>query len=392
MKLKIRNKNSSIKHVIRFFVIFTLIVAYIIGYIHKDKQILSELQNFFPKETIFQKTSDNPLILKVNNNKNDSFSGYIVIEKAKGWGGPLQAATVIDEQGIIKQVIIIDHKETPSYFVKILRHRFFEKFKGKKVSDPFILNDDIDTVSQATISAEAFTKAIRVGSHTIGKKIFNLKIKEEKSQWKFGINEIILFIIYALILIGALMKIKILRYVTLAAGFVFLGFYLNSSISIGNISSIFFGYFPSIKENTFWWLLVPGILLITFISKKNLYFSWLCPFGAMQEFTAKIGGINIRLSKKIIKSAGYLSYLLTWIALMIIFLTSNPALGVYEPFATLFGLEGIGIQWFILPIVILGSFVLPRFWCRFFCPVRVMMELTIKARRGLDKVLKGIKK
>ena len=391
MKLKIRNKNSYIKHVIQLFVIFTLTAAYIIGYIHQDKAVLSELQNFFPKETVFQKISDDPVILKVNNKKNNSFSDYIVIEKAQGWGGPLQAATVIDEQGIIRQIIIIDHKETPSYFVKILRHSFVKKYKGKKVSDPFILSDDIDTVSQATISSEAFTKAIRIGSHTVGKKIFNLKIKEKKPLWKFGMNEIILLIIYALILIGALMKIKILRYVTLSAGLVFLGFYLNSAISIGNISSIFLGYFPSIKENTFWWLLIPGIFLITFISKKNLYFSWLCPFGAMQEFTAKIGGINLRLSKKVIKYSKYLSYLLTWIALMIIFLTSNPALGGYEPFATLFGLEGIGIQWFILPVVILGSFVLPRFWCRFFCPVRVMMEMTIKARGGLDKILKGIK-
>ncbi len=52
MKLKIRNKNSYIKHVIRLFVIITLLTAYIIGYTKNNKQILSE---FFSKKNVWQR-------------------------------------------------------------------------------------------------------------------------------------------------------------------------------------------------------------------------------------------------------------------------------------------------------------------------------------------------
>jgi polyferredoxin len=225
----------------------------------------------------------------------------------------------------------------------------------------------------------------------VAEKVLNLPIKKKEHKVNFGIDETILLLLYAFILIGSSRNMRIMRFISLSAGFIFLGFYLNSSISIGNISSILLGYFPSFTKNPLWWLLVPGIILMTFLTRKNLYFSWLCPFGAMQELTARAGFFHIHLSKKLIKYAGYVSYILTWIALMIIFVTANPALGAYEPFATFFGLEGLGIQWFILPIVILGSFALPRFWCRFFCPVRVIMEIIIRARLGFDKITKGIK-
>ena len=72
-------------------------------------------------------------------------------------------------------------------------------------------------------------------------------------------------LLYSLMLVGVMRKIKIVQYVTMAAAFIFLGFYLNAAISIGNISSLLLGYFPSFRENTFWWLLVIGALVLPLI-------------------------------------------------------------------------------------------------------------------------------
>ncbi len=135
-----------------------------------------------------------------------------------------------------------------------------------------------------------------------------------------------------------------------------------------------------------------GALLMILFYGKNLYCYWLCPFGAIQEFATKIGGINIKLSRRTLTVAKYIGPCLTWLALMIIFLTSNTTLASYEPFAAIFGLRGTPVQWFIMPTVILGSFFITRFWCRFFCPVGVVLKITGRIRAQAKRGLKGIKK
>jgi Na+-translocating ferredoxin:NAD+ oxidoreductase RnfG subunit len=387
MKKKPSSNKSSLKNIIISAAVLMLFAAYTIGFIIKDEKILLKLESSSPERTSFLKISDTPLLLEAHDAESKTFLGYFAIEKGQGWGGPLHMATVIDKNGVIERVILIDHKETPSFFFKIQRHRFLQQFAGKKVSDPLVLENDIDTVTQATMSSKAITDAVRGGSHAVAKKILNLPIKEEPLAWKFGNNEIILLLLYVVMLIGVMMKIKILRYLTMAAAFIFLGFYLNSAISIGNISSLLLGYFPSFRENMLLWLLLLGALVMPLILRRNLYCSHLCPFGALQESTAKISGLNIQLNEKNIRFTKYLVYFLTWLALVLIFLTSNPAVGTYEPFATFFGLEGIGVQWFILPVVVLGSFVFARFFCRFFCPVGVVLNLMVKARNSLNKII-----
>ena len=70
---------------------------------------------------------------------------------------------------------------------------------------------------------------------------------------------------------------------------------------------------------------------------------------------------------------------------MITFLTSNPGLGTFEPFATLFSLKGAGIQWYMVSVAIIGSFFIPRFWCRFFCPVGLCLNQAGKVKTGFRK-------
>lgn len=379
-----------LKTIIQLLAVLSLVAAYFIGFSLREKNELVNLQKHYPQGTWFKKVSTKPLLFEVVHSSKNTNHHYVAIAKTHGYGGPLTVGTEVDPSGVVQRVLVIDHKETPAFIKKIQEHQFFEQFIGKKVSAPLKLGKDIDTVTGATVSSAAFSKTVRLGSHAIGTRILNLPIKEEKTKWSFGFKEGILLILYALVFLGVGRKIRKLRYITLAAGCVFLGFYFNSAISLSNIAVIFLGYFPPVSEKLFWYLLVIGALLIILIYGKNLYCFWLCPFGAIQELTAKIGGVNIQLSKKTLKYAQYISYTLTWTALMIIFITANSSLGSYEPFATLFGLEGFGVQWYILPAVILGSFVLNRFWCRFFCPVGVVLRLTTKARLRAKRLFRGI--
>lgn len=378
------------KHILRLLIALTLIAALVIGYLHKEQEQKTLLQDKTPQGTQFQELKLNPLILAGENPQEDIFSGYYVLTEAKGWGGPLNIATIVDEQGVIKKILILSHRETLSFFYRLEKKDFFQQFIGKTISEPFLPNRDIDTVTQATVSSKAFAQAVRRGSHTLGREFFDMQILEEKVGWNFGREEILLLLLIGSSLIGLLwLKARIFHYAVMLASFIFLGFMLNASLSIAHFGALLLGYFPSFREYPFWWILLGGAILVPLVFRRNVYCHSLCPFGNLQELNTKISGINLPLGKHINKAGRYLSYTLTWFALVFIFYKTNPALGAYEPFPTLFGLEGIEVQWFVLSTVIFGSFFLSRFFCRFFCPVGVVLNILVKFRCSLDKFFKA---
>jgi polyferredoxin len=96
----------------------------------------------------------------------------------------------------------------------------------------------------------------------------------------------------------------------------------------------------------------------------------------------------MQLSSALLARSKMVANVLLWLALMIIFLSSHPSLGAYEPFAMMFSLQGIGVQWYILPISIIGAFFITNFWCRFFCPVGRSLTTILQFRRKVFSLFK----
>ncbi len=384
-----QRRTVHLKTAVQLLAVISLIAAYLVGFWLRQINEQALLKKQLPAATSLKEISRDPLIFEGNVGGENPGPCFISVEKASGYGGPVTVGTEVDASGTIRRVLVMDHNETPAFMKKIRDHRFLDQYSGKSVSAHLYLNSDIDSVTGATVSSKAIAKCVRRGAHAIGKDLMNLPIPDEKRKIEFGFQEGVLIALYALVLIGVLRKITILRYVTLASGVIFLGFYMNSAISLANIASILLGHVPPITEKAFWWLLIMGTLAIILVHGKNLYCYWLCPFGALQEFATKIGGMNVQLEKRLMKYAQYVAYFLTWLALMLIFVTSKSSIGSFEPFATVFGLEGIGVQWYLMPTVILGSFFLARFWCRFFCPVGVVLRLTTRVRHRLKRIIRG---
>ena len=380
------------KLLLRLFAAISLLGAYIYGVSLRSQNELTLLRQFYESDTIFQPVSDTPVIYTITSNNDASILHYVAIETTDGYGGPTTVATEVDVKGVIQRVFILEHKETPAFFKNLQDENYFKQFESMKVNSDSLLDEGIDVVSGATVSSKAFSQAVQAGGHNIGRQLLNMSIPEKEKAFIFGIKETILIMFFVLVMIGSIRKIAVLRYVILAASVVIIGFYFNSAISLSNIASILLGYFPSIVGKGFWWILVGGTLIMILFYGKNLYCYWLCPFGAIQEFATKIGGINIKLDRRTITVAKYLGPFLTWLALMIIFITSNTTQASYEPFATVFGLRGTSVQWFIMPTVILGSFFITRFWCRFFCPVGVVLRITLRIRTQVNARLKGFRK
>ncbi len=116
---------------------------------------------------------------------------------------------------------------------------------------------------------------------------------------------------------------------------------------------------------------------------RNIYCAQVCPFQYVQRGLNKISGVNLAVRPGVQKASRQVVGWMTWTALMLIFLSAHPTLGSYEPFSMMFSLTGAGVQWYILPLSLIGSFFVLNFWCRLFCPVGLVLNDMVRVRRSL---------
>lgn len=372
------------RRLITLLALISLAAAYYYGFFAKGNESFHTIQAGFPGKSL-EKTNNSKWLFNVIDNETGAGEGLVVVQESQGWGGPLRTATWIGQDKEIRRVVVVSHKETPSFFQHLVGNGFFEQFSGKYVNEAFEPKEDVDAVSGATISSVAFTKAVRKGAHKVANEQYGYQIEEPPIEWNIGKDEIVLGLLYTVVLICLVKKFLKARMFVLGFSVLFLGIRMNRPISLSNLTSILLGYLPSAHEQLFWWLLVAGVLGLTMLMGKNFYCYWMCPFGGIQELVTKIGGVRFRLDRRVTGILKNMVYIMLWLALMITFLTSNPGLGMFEPFATLFSLKGTGIQWYMVSVAMIGSFFIPRFWCRFFCPVGLCLNQVGKVKTGFRK-------
>jgi Na+-translocating ferredoxin:NAD+ oxidoreductase RnfG subunit len=299
----------------------------------------------------------------------------VVFGKSQGYGGDLIVGVLYDSVGIITDILILVNRETPSFVDKLDKKGFFRQFPGKAVNEPFQLETDVDAISGSTISSAAFTNAIRSASFQAAREDFDLEVKEPPVQWKVGFDEMAILVLIVIGILAIYLKKKWLRYVSLGVSLVIVGFYLNASVSISHFAKLILGFLPGLKEHLIWWGLISVALVFPFFLRKNLYCYALCPFYAVQTILIKITGSKLKLTDRFLKFAKTASKVLLWMAFMVIFISANPTLGSFEPFAYLFSLDGAGLQWYLLPAALIGAVFVPDYYCRYFCPVGRALQM-----------------
>jgi len=366
---------------VRYGAYVSLIIALIIGLTSEGKDYEAMVLNRFEDQQL-TKVKDDPVVFQLGA-KGDGPGNWILIQEGHGYGGPFVLGLRIMEDGKIHEVMPLDHKETPAFVKKIEDARYRDQFVGKSVDNDFIVGVDLDAVSGATVTTMAAAEAIRNGAHLAALEKFKLDPKWKKVPWKFGLEEILILVIFVLAFVPQVYRQKPWKYIYMAATIAIVGFYLNAAISVGNIGGLAFGYIPGIKDHLIWWILVIGTVLGIIILGKNVYCYRVCPFYGIEYFLQKISGMKLNPSRALLKRARFLVNLLLWLSLMITFLSKYPALGSFEPFAMMFSLNGTGIQWFILPLALIGSFFMSTFWCRFFCPCGQALTKMIQFRKNV---------
>ncbi len=376
-----------------------LVAAFVIGQIAAQTDYEALLQQQMPdvELTRSQVNKELPVVYRMTKDGEES-PDVMVMAKGEGYGGTLVVgvrARRTEDGAQINEILLLDHKETPSFVQRIENKYFFRQFAGKRVTDNFIIGDDIDAVSGATVSSKGFTAAVREAVHLGAVQHLKLEPTWNEPVWRIGANELILVALFALAFFGSYRKDKAgkyARYLVMAGALVFVGFHANVSVNLGNLAGILMGYIPGPKQHPMWWIMMVGVLGSVVVLGRNIYCRHLCPFMVVQDLLQKVSGIRLRIRSELQKKARTLILSLSWVALMLIFLSAHPALGSYEPFAMMFSLEGLGIQWYILPAALLGAFFVPSFWCRLFCPVGLFLNEIVRLRRAVRDRLTSVGK
>lgn len=374
-------KNS----LINGFALASLLIAFYIGQSDtSDIDRISQSQ-LFSEEKITKICKENGSIAAYSM---ENLVGYISTGHSQGYGGPLEVMVLSDTLGKSINIELIHNTETHAYIEKLRSNRYFEQYQDKKVNDKYLIHDDISAISGATISSNAIALASREAAWNIAENNFDLTLPDVGINWKIGLHEFLVILIFVVAFVAVQLKNKKTKYLALGFSFVVIGFLINASISLSHIARLILGYIPDIRQHLVWWILLLGNLTVIILLGKNVYCNSICPFHATQILLNKISGINFKiapqLSKYLIKTPNFL----LWICLILILISKNPTLAAYEPFAMFFSLEGFGIQWYILPAALIGSLFISNFFCHYFCPVGASFRYLVKVRQKFTNQLK----
>jgi Na+-translocating ferredoxin:NAD+ oxidoreductase RnfG subunit len=80
----------------------------------------------------------------------------------KGKEGPMSLGVCFAPTGLLESVTILAHEEERGR--KITEDGFLKQFKGKKVTDSFVVGSDVDGISGASYSSKAVSEALRKSS------------------------------------------------------------------------------------------------------------------------------------------------------------------------------------------------------------------------------------
>lgn len=138
-------------------------------------------------------------------------------------------------------------------------------------------------------------------------------------------------------------------------------------------------------------LILFGITVVLALLFKRSFCGLICPFGAIQEFFAKVGHKIFKkqwiIPKKIDRPLRYLKYVVLFITVFYAWKTAGLWMSPYDPWSAYAHLpEGINSVWgesavglILLVITIIGSLLYDRFFCKYICPMGAAYGILGKA-------------
>ncbi len=378
----------SVREILSILVVVWFVVCWFIGRGGSDKSLEPFFDLAYPSGERFERINDEAFRAV---DAHGQTLGYVATGTASGYGGPLQTVVAVTTDGEAESLAVVEHRETPSFFVKTMQSEFLTRLLGKKHNDPIVLDEDVDGLTGATYTARGLTESVRRAAHSVTRSELKLEVPPEKHSVVFGLPEIVLIGLFATAVAQRrLLKGKqrnAVRWITMIVGLVFLGFVFNSPFVLAHINMVLLGYWPDWHTHIYWYILIAGLLLFKARQEWNVYCYDFCPFGAAQEVIGLVGGAKPHR----VKWPNVLLWLqrsLVILAVSLALIYRNPGFSSFEIFGTMFKLNGSNFQFVLLAIVVLTSLFLYRPWCRYLCPLHknTMEGLFDRTRKNAKKL------
>jgi len=136
------------------------------------------LKELFPDADKFEKidgvtSPDNTVTVEVSYAayKSSQIMGAALRVSRASYSGPITSLVGVSSGGLITGVKILEHSDTPglganavspTYFVDRAKGlTFYGQFAGKKVTDPFVVKDDVAAITASTITSLAVTASVK---------------------------------------------------------------------------------------------------------------------------------------------------------------------------------------------------------------------------------------
>ncbi len=365
-------------------------VLFVLNILHHDpidESFLTDYDEF----DAYERVNEEPPVYEVSNDGTEV--GYLVLTGHYGYQSEVIIATLVDMQGTVLDARTYAQNETPSYYRKLLGGGFFKKnFVDDPIADGFSIDTNVNAISHATISSNAATNAVEEGVTFVGEHYLGTSVQQHGKGISVGYLDVLVFIMLILAFaVTRWSKNKVLVWACRVYSIVVMGFMAAQFITLSVLVAFFSLDWPSISDYLRWYLLVFGAFLLIIVTGKNSYCSYICPFGALEEVVFAIGG---PIGKKPLNPL--VGKILRWLPGIIIFISLALALGLhnleftsYEPFSLIFGQVGVGIQWALLPLILVGALFSRRIYCNFACPVGYVLTKITLLRAKIAKVIKG---
>ncbi len=137
--------------------------------------------------------------------------------------------------------------------------------------------------------------------------------------------------------------------------------------------------------------------IITVIIAGGSFCGWICPFGAIQEWMAKIGkkvfGKQLVVPQHLHKPLTYVRYLVFVLIVSLTVLDKKLIFETYDPFKVAFHFNfetTTAVVIFVLTILV--SLIVDRAWCKYLCPLGGLLSIfskfsLIKLKRNTDSCI-----